>query len=846
MIAVNANKNLGGFLHLTNDKKKMTFKKSIALVLMIPLSLSTMAYSSAIKQTKGNFEDKFRQLEEVLPTPNVYRNAAGEPGEKYWQQEVDYNIKVSLDENKRRLSASEQITYKNNSPYQLKYLWVQLDQNIFKEDSIANTANNFGGIGRRGPYTKAGDQHTPAKISLGELRRQHFMADNELGYEISAVKDNRGKPLSFALVGTHMRIDLPSALKSGGTVKFSIDFAFNIVEEDAVSARSGYEHFEDDARPGGNDIFLLAQWFPRLHSYTDYEAWTNKEFLGRGEFTLEFGDYEVEIDVPADHVVSATGVLTNPKSVLTKTQRQRLEQSKTAKRPVFVITEEEALENEKEGTNKRKTWKFKADNVRDFAWASSRKFMWDAKGYQQGGDDMPLVMAMSFYPKEGGDLWKKYSTESVIHTMEVYSRYSFDYPYPTAQSVNGPVGGMEYPMITFNGPRTELQDDGSRTYSQAEKRFLIGVVIHEIGHIYYPMIVNSDERQWTWMDEGLNSFLDGVAGREWDPTIPWGVEPRDIVGYMKSENQVPIMTQSDSVWRLGPNAYTKPAAALNILREVILGRELFDFAFKEYSQRWKFKRPTPSDFFRTMEEASGVDLDWFWRGWFYSTDHVDISIDKVYQMRLDTRDPDIDYGRLRQIEQDKPSSLFVERNKAAGTELWIDRNPDIRDFYDDNDRFTVTNKERNAYQKFVKGLKPWERKTLERAVKEDKNYYVMEFSNIGGLVMPILLELTFADGSKENQYVPAEIWRRTPEKVRKLIVTDKDKELVQVTVDGGWETADVDVENNYYPRRIIPSRVEAYKAKKSSDKVRRDIMQDIKTELKTDDKEEKATEKKDK
>ena len=812
----------------------MNIIKPLLMTVLLCCTTAITAHASPIKQTKGDFEDKFRQLDEDLPTPNIYRNAAGEPGQQYWQQQVDYKIKVSLDENKRRLSATQDITYHNNSPYKLKYLWVQLDQNIFKDDSIANVANNFGGIGRRGPYTKPGDRNTPAKISLGELRRQHFMADNELGYEISAVKDNRGKPLSFTIVGTQMRIDLPKPLKSKAKTKFTIDFAFNIVEEDAVSARSGYEHFEDDARKGGNDIFLLAQWFPRLHAYTDYEAWTNKEFLGRGEFTLEFGNYEVEIEVPADHIVSSTGVLTNPKDVLTKTQRQRLEKAKTAKRPVFIVTEEEALENEKEGTNKRKTWKFKADNVRDFAWASSRKFMWDAKGYQQGGDDMPFVMAMSFFPKEGGDLWKKYSTESVIHTMEVYSRYSFDYPYPTAQSVNGPVGGMEYPMITFNGPRTELRKDGSRTYSQAEKRFLIGVVIHEIGHIYFPMIVNSDERQWTWMDEGLNSFLDGVAGREWDPSIPWGVEPRDIVGYMKSEQQTPIMTQSDSVHRLGPNAYTKPAAALNILREVILGRELFDFAFKEFSVRWQFKRPTPSDFFRTMEEASGVDLDWFWRGWFYSTDHVDISIDRVYQMRLDTRNPDIDYGRLRDIENDKPSSLFVERNKAEGKTLWIDENKDVSDFYDKNDRFTVTNKERNKYNEFLAKLKPWERRALDRAVKEDKNYYVLEFSNVGGLVMPILLELTYADNSKEEMYIPAEIWRRTPKQVRKLIVSDKDKELVSVAVDPGWETADVDIENNYYPRKIIPSRVEAYKAEKSKDKVRRDIMHDSKTKLKTE------------
>ncbi|WP_448549527.1 M1 family metallopeptidase [Thalassotalea fusca] len=808
----------------------MKIKSPLAWALLVPLTLATSVYASAIKQTKGDFEDKFRQLEEVLPTPNVYRNAAGEPGESYWQQKVDYKIKVSLDEEKRRISGSEKITYHNNSPYKLKYLWVQLDQNIFKNDSIANMTSTFDSA----PADKSGTQAKASKLSLNQLRRHQFMADNELGYVTSAIKDAKGKELPFTIVGTQMRIDLPKALKSGDSVKFSIDFAFNIVEEDAISARSGYEHFEDDAREGGNDIFLLAQWFPRLHAYTDYEAWTNKEFLGRGEFTLEFGDYEVEIDVPADHIVSATGVLTNEKDVLTKTQRNRLEQAKTAKRPVFVVTEEEALENEKAGTDKRKTWKFKADNVRDFAWASSRKFMWDAKGYQQGGDDMPFVMAMSFYPKEGGDLWKKYSTESVIHTMDVYSRFSFDYPYPTAQSVNGPVGGMEYPMITFNGPRTELQKDGTRTYSQAEKRFLIGVVIHEIGHIYFPMIVNSDERQWTWMDEGLNSFLDGVAGREWDPNIPWGVEPRDIIGYMKSEKQVPIMTQSDSVLRLGPNAYTKPAAALNILREVILGRELFDFAFKEYSERWQFKRPTPSDFFRTMEEASGVDLDWFWRGWFYSTDHVDISVDSVYQMRLDTKNPDIDFARLRDIENNKPPSRFVERNKAEGKTLWIDRNPDVSDFYDENDRFTVTNKERNAYQKFLKGLKPWERKTFERAIAEDKNYYVINFSNLGGLVMPILLELTYADGTKEDQYIPAEIWRRTPKQVSKLIVTAKDKELVQVTVDPGWETADVNVENNHYPRRIIPSRVEAYKRKKSKAKVSRDIMQDIKTELKVE------------
>lgn len=802
---------------------------------MVSAVLSQPLYATAIQQTKGDFQDKFRQLDETLPTPNVYRSAAGEPGPNYWQQQVNYKIKAKLLEGKRRIEASETVSYKNNSPHSLKYLWLQLDQNKFKTDSMAETTTAFAGIGRRGPATSSSSSKKPAKLSLDELRRQQFMQDHELGYELKSVTASNGRKLDYTIVGTNMRLDLPKVLKPGGSTEFKIEFAFNIVEENAVWARSGYEHFADDKREGGNDIFLLAQWYPRLHAYTDYEAWTNKPFLGRGEFTLEFGDFDVEMTVPADHIVASTGELQNASKVLTSKQQNRLKKAENTKRPVFIVTEEEALKNEEAGTTKTKTWRFKAKKVRDFAWASSRKFMWDAKGYQQGGNDQPLVMAQSFYPKEGGDLWKKYSTEAVIHTLEVYSRFSFDYPYPVAQSVNGPVGGMEYPMITFNGPRTELQDDGSRTYTQAEKRFLIGVVIHEVGHIYFPMVVNSDERQWSWMDEGLNSFLDGVAGREWDPTIPWGVEPRDVVDYMKSSSQVPIMTQSDSVLHLGPNAYTKPAAALNILREVILGRELFDFAFKEYAQRWKYKRPTPSDFFRTMEEASGVDLDWFWRGWFYSTDHVDISLDRVYKLRLDTKNPDIDFGRLRDIENDKPSSLHVNRNKVEGKKTWLESNSDIRDFYDENDRFTVTNKERNTYNKFLKELKPWERKALDRAVKEDKNYYVLDFSNLGGLVMPILLELHFVDGSVEERYIPAEIWRRTPDSVKKLIVTDKGKELKEIVVDPHWETADVDVENNHYPRRMIPSRIEMFKTKKRKGKVNRDIMQDIKTEIKSDE-----------
>ena len=791
--------------------------------------------AQGIQQTKGSFEDKFRQLDEVLPTANIYRNAGGAPGHEYWQQEVDYNIDATLDEDNQRLSATELITYRNNSPDTLTYLWFQLDQNRFRSDSMAVMSGTFNGS------SPGADSNDPARISLGQLRSLQYQEDADLGHRINAVSDSRENALVHTVVGTLMRVDLAEPLESGDEVDLRIDFEYNIVNGDVLRPRAGYEHFPDDEREGGNYIFALAQWFPRLVAYTDYEGWTNKEFLGSGEFTLEFGDYEVSMTVPADHIVSATGELQNPNDVLTREQRDRLREAETAERPVYIVTPEEALANEAEGSNQTATWRFAAENVRDFAWSSSRKFIWDAKGHTQPGADQELVMAMSFYPKEGGSLWSEYSTEVVIHTLDVYSRFSFDYPYPTAQSVNvGFVGGMEYPMITFNGPRTELQDDGSRTYSLAEKRFLIGVVIHEIGHFYFPMIVNSDERQWTWMDEGLNSYLDSVAGREWDAEIPWGVEPRYITDYMESQNQVPVMTQSDSVLRLGPNAYSKPATAINILRETIMGRELFDFAFKEYSRLWAFKRPTPADFFRTMEEASGIDLDWFWRGWFYTTDHVDISLDRVYQMRMDTEDPDIDFSRQREFEKSLPPSLYVERNRAEGLLTWVERNPDVRDFYDDNDQFTVTNVERNRYNSFLEGLEDWEREVLDRAISEDLSYYIMEFSNHGGLVMPIILQFDYADGSSEEMRLPAEIWRRSPAAVKKLVVTEK--EIVSVTVDPLQETADVDIENNYYPRRIIPSRIESFKSQGGGSLVGRDIMQDIKTELDTDEDEDEDTE----
>ncbi len=789
------------------------------------LACVAAAAAPAAAHEKTPFEDKFRQLGELLPTPNAYRNAAGQPGPAYWQQQVDYSIDVRLDEDRQRIAGEATVTYHNNSPDTLAYLWLQLDQNRFRRDSIAEMTRTF-----EDAAPDQEDRDAAASISLDSLRRLQYMQDAELGFEIRSVRDAAGAPLDYAVVGTLMRVDLPVALQSGSRTVFSVDYAYNLVNGDMVRARGGFERFPDDARPGGNHIFAISQWFPRLAAYTDYDGWTNKEFLGAGEFTLEFGDYDVAITVPADHIVAATGELQNAAEVLTPEQLARLEQAATAERPVFIVTPDEARENERRGAADTATWRFSARNVRDFAWASSRKFIWDARGWRQPGAEQEQVMAMSFYPREGGTLWSDYSTEVVIHALEVYSRFTFPYPYPTAQSVStGFLGGMEYPMITFNGPRTTLQEDGARTYSLSEKKFLIRVIIHEIGHFFFPMIVNSDERQWTWMDEGLNSYLDAVAVREWDPQMPWKVEPRDITGYMLSEDQTPVMTQSDSVLQFSANAYRKPTAALNILRETILGRELFDFAFREYARRWKFRRPTPADFFRTMEEASGVDLDWFWRGWFFTTDHVDISLDRVHEMRLDTEDPDIDFARLREIMQAEPPSVFVERNLAEGKRSWVEKNPEVRDFHDQHDEYTVTNVERNRYRQFLEELDASQRAALERAVEEDRNYYILEFSNLGGLVMPVILRVEHENGAREEIRMPAEIWRRTPRGFRKLLVTDR--KIRAFVVDPLMETADADVENNYYPRRIVPSRIESYAPPESGNLADRDLMHNIRTRL---------------
>ncbi len=606
----------------------MFMKRSLVLMLSA-LLLSGLV----LGQSKNNPSDKFKQLEENLPTPNEYRTASGAPGNKYWQQRADYVIDVELDDVNQRITGRETITYKNLSPDTLSYLWLQVDQNIFAKDSDTQktlTAPSF-------------DQGLPLS-QLEQLTARDF----EGKVNITEVSDAKGGKLKYTIVNTMMRVDLPTPLAPNTNFVFNVGWNFTINNQRIYGGRGGFEYFPRDK----NYLYEVAHWFPRMAAYYDVYGWQHKQFLGSGEFTLEFGDYLVRITTPNDHVVASTGVLQNASAVLSKTQIDRLKQAETAKEPMKIITAAEAKANETSTPTGKKTWVFKADNVRDFAFASSRKFIWDAQGHNVEGNQ---VMAMSFYPNEGNPLWEKYSTHAIIHTLNVYSRYSFRYPYPVAISVNGPVGGMEYPMICFNGPRPNI--DG--TYSAGAKYGLISVIIHEVGHNYFPMIVNSDERQWTWMDEGINTFVQYLAESEWEDKYPSRRgEPQNITTYMQSDNQVPIMTQSDSLLQFGNNAYAKPATALNILRETVMGRELFDFAFKTYAQRWKFKRPTPADFFRTMEDASAVDLDWFWRGWFYTTDHSDMSIENVSLYQIDTKNPDVE----KEIDRKAASNSRASRS----------------------------------------------------------------------------------------------------------------------------------------------------------------------------------------
>jgi hypothetical protein len=766
--------------------KYSTITLALLGAVTLPLVVAAPAQADPVRQTKAPFRDAFRQLEgEEWPTPTDYRNASGAPGHRYWQQQVDYRIDMRLDEPAKTVTGSATITYRNNSPDRLSYLWLLLDQNVFRRDSIAERTNTVDG---------------GSEISLAALRRIQRYKEWDGGFTLGAVADAGGRTLPHTVVDSLMRVDLPGGLAPGASTTFTVEWSYPMIESRVIGGRDGYECFNEEWEDG-NCIFLGAQWFPRLARYTDYEGWHNKAFLGSGEFTLEFGNYDVSLTVPADHVVAATGEIANPAAVLTPAQRQRLASARTATEPVYVVTPEEALANEREGTGAEKTWTFGARNVRDFAWASSRKFVWDAMGVRQDSAEQPVVMAMSFYPKEARPLWDAWSTKAIAHTIDTYSSFSFPYPYPTAQSINGPVGGMEYPMMTFNGPRPlRNEETGDLTYSERIKAGLIGVIIHEIGHGYFPMIVNSDERQWTWMDEGLNTFLQFQAEKRWSADFPSRRgEPRDIVEYMVSQDQVPIMTQSDSLLQFGANGYAKPATALTILRETVLGRELFDKAFRDYATRWRFKGPTPYDFFRTMEESSGVDLDWFWRGWFYSTDHVDISLDSVTAARLEPAVAE-DAAALRRERVDaEPPSLTVTRNTGATV---VERDPAVRDYYDATDRTTATAGERRETAEALEDLTAEER--AARTMPD--TFYRFQFSNVGGLVMPVIVKMDFTDGTSETVRIPAEIWRKNSQQVTWQYVTPKT--LRRAEIDPLWETADADRGNNVKEGAFLPATLE--------------------------------------
>ncbi|WP_198673661.1 M1 family metallopeptidase [Algibacillus agarilyticus] len=734
-----------------------------------------------------NGPEKFAQLDYLLRSPNESRLASGAPGPQYWQQRADYRIKIKLDDQKQRIQGYETITYHNLSPHNLKYIWLQLDQNRFKpnsDDMLTKTAPNF--------------DKFPYKSLSVLLARHDFLG----GYDITEVSNKAGQ-LEYTLNKTLMRIELPKPLQPFETFSFNIGWQHNI-NDATLWGRGGYEYFKKE----DNYIYEIAQFYPRVVAYTDYDGWHNKQFLGNGEFTLELGDYHVEITVPSDHIVAATGELQNVRQVLTKKQLKRFVQAKKAKKPIFIVTPDEALQNQTKKSKQQKTWIFNATNVRDFAWASSRKFIWDGMGVKSGKD---TVLAMSFYPNEAEPLWSQYSTHAIAHTIDVFSRYTFDYPYPVAISVNGAVGGMEYPMISFNKPRPyadktywdvkqpKMHDTWARS-----KYGLISVIIHEVGHNYFPMIINSDERQWTWMDEGLTTFLQFVAEQEWEPNYPSRRgEPKKITHYMSSSRVTPIMTNSESIYQFGNNAYGKPATALNILRESILGRELFDYAFREYAERWKFKRPTPADFFRTMEDASGVDLDWFWRGWFYSTDHVDIAIESVSEYTLNTQQPDIEQGRARATKAESAKTRSQLNN--VDNKMRVDAFPELKDFYTEFDEFAVTPYDYAQYESLIKSLEDKERVLLNI----EKHFYAVDFKNIGGLVMPLPLKITYQDQQVESYMIPAEIWRYDASKVTKLFITDQP--IISIEFDPHLETADTDVSNNAWPHKVTKHKFELFK-----------------------------------
>lgn len=738
-------------------------------------------------QQTSNHGRAFEDLDAILPSATPYRGVDGAPGPEYWQQRADYDIECTLDTKNLRLDGKEVITYHNQSPNTLKYLWLQLDENQHQGHLDHHHFN-------ASTIEKEMDEK-----ALYMLEAWKDM--DKYGHIIESITDENDKPLKYSINGTMMRIDLPESLKSGEQFVFNIQWHYYITDrKGAFRGRGGYEYFKEE----DNYIFTITQWFPRLCVYSDVEGWQNKQFTGRGEFALIFGNYVVKMTLPDDYVVGSTGECLNYASILTPTQMKRWENAKTAKEPLEIITLEEAKKNASntKSTNLQ-TWIYKADNVRDFAWTASRKFIWDAMPHYN--EDGKRVMCMSYYNKESYPIYSRYSTKAVAHTLRTYSKYSIPYPYPIAISVEAS-NGMEYPMICFNFGRAE--EDG--TYTEQQKNGAISVIIHEVGHNYFPMIINSDERKWSWMDEGINTFVQFLALSEWDNNWNHRRGPANkITDYMgQDKNRLePIMTQSDNIVEFGMNAYAKPATGLNILRETIMGRELFDMAFKEYCQRWAFKNPTPADFFRTMEDASGEDLDWFWRGWFYGIDPVDISMDSVIWLKADLKNDPEELVVTEKIKKEKPfEDISKIRNKESGMEFDVEKDPDLVDFYtnykpwETEDSVQINKSEKITFSKKEKESK-----------YANKNYYELKFTN-HGMVMPIILEWEFEDGTKEVERIAAEIWRKNENMVTKVFV--KDKKVKNVRLDPYRETADVDETNNTTTIPDTPRLFKVYKEKK--------------------------------
>ena len=749
----------------------------------------------------SNHGNKFEQLGTILPTPNEYRTASGAPGPKYWQQRADYDIKCELDEPNLKLKGSETVTYYNNSPDVLTYIWLQLDEN---EHSTVNNANyqNRSTLGKQA-----------ATAAIDALQNQKI--DNGFGDIITKLTDATGKALKYTINKTMMRIDLPAALKPGQKFIFNLDWNYKISDRMTFGGRGGYETLGDDA----NNLFTMAQWYPRLCVYSDFQGWQNHQFTSRGEFALAFGNFSVQVTVPADHVVLGTGQCQNYPQVLSAAQMARWNQAQNAKEPLEIVTLDEAVKAEKQKSAQKKTWIFKAENVRDFAWTSSRKYIWDAMpAYVEG----KKIMCMSGYAKEAYGLYRKFSTKLVAHTIKSYSKFSIPYPYPVAQSIEA-ANGMEYPMICFNNGRT--QKDG--TYSESTKIGMLGVIIHEVGHNFFPMIVNSDERQWSWMDEGLNSFVEYLTEELYDNKYPSRGKgaANQIAAYMRlpKDQLEPIMTNSENIVNFGPNAYTKPATGLNILRETIMGRELFDYSFKEYARRWAFKHPTPADLFRTMEDASGEDLDWFWRGWFYGIDPCDIAIDSVKSAVFDPNavaSASIGFGGRGGGGGNFGGGANGPRGIDKPMMNAFDDISKIRNRQDKNIVF-LTDADtslRDFYWRYARGLEPYDSVTklpapaggavpeklsdADKAKYANTHLYEISFSNKGGLVMPIIVEFTFEDGTKETERIPAQIWRLNENTVTKLFVTQK--KAVSIKLDPMKETADINESNNIWPTTTTP------------------------------------------